>query len=470
MTMVLPGPSRGIDRSRRQLRSKRARAMMDRRHWVTLAWFIILLATLVLLGGYAAPMWLWLQSSDGIHYFGVGLWYYVGCSDASCITTTKVKVDTKTDIIYDATGFQAIRGLETVGVVGCCLLLVCGMTYRIGFNNWTHMKTLNTALVIMTVLTELVILAGVIVFGVMYWSWIINSTLVSSRSFPWSPLLCLIAFFILLVPLFLLRTKAREYHYIHGAIPMSGDAKLDLNPQMKTAMSQRYFTPSPYAEDRRTTIDQSAYYDDVFDKPAYTISNFENKTYTRNQVDSTPLVSNVVYGVENRAYTTTDEFRRRSYSGPGNGYAYQMSNRMDISTETEVLRPRPKSIAADTTYTGHDVSYFREPIKQEPIHYEERVVTRVERVPVYGPAPTPVMPNQDIGTKYLGYGRVQALSDYEDPRLSQFERYTVHTRQRPACSTTRMITDARSSVDPTLGDGFANGSPYMYRPYQPQKY
>ena len=251
-----------------------------------------------------------------------------------------------------------------------------------------------------------------------------------------------------------------------STIFIPGDAKLDLNPQMKTAMHQRYFTPSPYSEDRRTTIDQSSYYDDLFDKPAYATSNYETKTYNRNHVDNMPLVSNVAYGVENRAYTTTDEWRRRSYSGP-DAYTYHVPSRLDVSAETDMVRPRPKSIAADTTYTGHDVSYVQS-IKQEPIHYEERVVTRVERVPVY--APSPVMPNREIGTKYLGYGRIQALSDYDDPRMSQFERYTVHTRQRPAYSTTRMITDVKSAADPTLGDGFANGSAYMYRPYQPQKY
>ena len=99
-TVGLARPSRQIDRSRRQLRSNRARAAMDRRHWVTVTWLFFLLATLALLGGYIAPMWLWLQSSDGTNYFGIGLWYYVGCRDANCVPNAQGKFDTNTGKYY----------------------------------------------------------------------------------------------------------------------------------------------------------------------------------------------------------------------------------------------------------------------------------------------------------------------------------------------------------------------------------
>ena len=88
-------------------------------------------------------------------------------------------------------------------------------------------------------LAGLCVVAGLIVYCVAYWPVAGTSPLVSALSFPWSLLLCLLAAVLLLVVSVLVRAKCRSSVYLKHAIPMSGDAKMDLHPVTKQGLLHR---------------------------------------------------------------------------------------------------------------------------------------------------------------------------------------------------------------------------------------
>ena len=96
--------------------------------------------------------------------------------------------------------------------------------------------------------------AGIIVYVIFYGDVIVKSSDLSRESFPWSVLMVFIAALLFVVITILLRLRCRNRNYLQHAIPTSADSKMGLNPLTKSQVMKRYFTPSPYREDRREGI------------------------------------------------------------------------------------------------------------------------------------------------------------------------------------------------------------------------
>lgn len=59
---------------------------MQTGNWITVTILLAILATLLQIAGYVAPMWIWLEVDT--FRVGVGLWYRTGCAfEGTCNTT-----------------------------------------------------------------------------------------------------------------------------------------------------------------------------------------------------------------------------------------------------------------------------------------------------------------------------------------------------------------------------------------------
>lgn len=145
------------------------------------------------------------------------------------------------------------------------------------------------------------LIAGLIVYIVFYGKVITRSPEVSPRSFPWSPLICLFAAIFFFIITFLIRFRCRNRNYVKNAIPTSTDSKLALNPSTKNQLMKRYFTPSPYREDRR----QALYASGTFSDQSHLLGN----GFTAGAIEQSTGVENMGFSnVYSRAieYNVTD--------------------------------------------------------------------------------------------------------------------------------------------------------------------
>ena len=100
----------------------------------------------------------------------------------------------------------------------------------------------------------LITIAGLVVYIVFYGKVITHSSDVSGDSFPWSVLMVFLAAILFIIINILIRLRCRNRNHLQHAIPTSADSKMALNPSTKSQVMKRYFTPSPYREDRREAI------------------------------------------------------------------------------------------------------------------------------------------------------------------------------------------------------------------------
>ncbi|PVD37633.1 hypothetical protein C0Q70_00230 [Pomacea canaliculata] len=233
--------------------------------WIIITIILAFIGLLLQVAGYVAPMWIWLETDSFL--VGVGLWFTTGCGlSGTCgenTTTPEVSFIYATDGMYRQTEFDAVRALETLGLGAATFLLLVLVVYRMGYGKWDRMGQLNWAAFCLSSLAWLLILAGLVVYCAFFWPVVGTSPLLTRRSFPWSLLMCLLAAFFFIVVCVLIRVKCRDASdYVKNAIPTSGDHKLDLNPVTKTGLMNRYFSPSPYQEDRRSVPALSAYHDE----------------------------------------------------------------------------------------------------------------------------------------------------------------------------------------------------------------
>lgn len=305
---------------------------METAHWITLTLLLSILAMLVQITGYVAPMWIWVEV--GAFRVGVGLWYTVGCGlSNTCgnVTTPDIvfgylAADTSAKPQYDA-----VRALETLGLAGAVLLVLFLIVYRIGYGRWDRMEDLNRAAFIVCVFAWILILVGLIVYCAFYWPVVGTSPLLSNRSFPWSIIFCLFAALLLIIICVLIRAKCRTSHFVKHAIPTSGDSKMDLHPVTKTGLLNRYFTPSPYREDRRSTYALSAYYDE---------GNNANGMTRR------------LIGPEERHVSAIDNVAFQGTQAVENGITYRylpVPNGGVTQTETVIRRAVPSRVVAYTS-------------------------------------------------------------------------------------------------------------------------
>lgn len=227
---------------------------MEAEGWIGLTIVLAILATLVQIGGYVVPLWIWLEA--GKFEVGVGLWYTIGCgTEGSCnATVPDLAFGYGKKDIYDKPAFNAVRGLETVGLaLGVLLVLFLGV-YRCGYGSWTSMGQLNLTAFITCSLAWMCILAGLIVYCASFWPIVGTSPFLTSRSWPWALLICFVAALLFIVVSVLIRLKCKERGYVQHAIPTSGDSKMDLNPVTKHGLFHRYFTPIQYNENRRANF------------------------------------------------------------------------------------------------------------------------------------------------------------------------------------------------------------------------
>ncbi|KAH9520022.1 hypothetical protein Btru_071488 [Bulinus truncatus] len=165
---------------------------------------------------------------------------------------------------YDLAEWEAIVWLESIASCLAVLLAIMMVVFRIGFGAWKKMSNLNMAMVIMTCFLCSTLAAGLIIYFVKFGKVITRSPDISTQSFPWSTLMCFIAFFFFLLIAALTHFKCRASHYVENAIPFSADSKLALNPSTKNQLMRRYFTPSPYREERRQALSVYSYNDQSF--------------------------------------------------------------------------------------------------------------------------------------------------------------------------------------------------------------
>ncbi|XP_059174020.1 uncharacterized protein LOC131954372 [Physella acuta] len=231
---------------------------MQRKGWVSLTLFLIVVATVIHIAGLVSPLWIWLVKTE--YTVAVGLYYRVGCgasTDGPCTSPT-FKTDLPFNYIaeytYKTKEWEAIVWLESIAAGIAVLLCVMALVYRAGFGVWKKMSSLNLAMTITAILTWLPLGAGLILYIIRYGLVITRSPDLNSRSFPWSPLLCLIAGVIFFIVPFFIRLKCSHRNYIQHAIPTSADSKMVLNPSTKNQIMRRYFSPSPYREDRRQAL------------------------------------------------------------------------------------------------------------------------------------------------------------------------------------------------------------------------
>ncbi|KAK7113520.1 uncharacterized protein [Littorina saxatilis] len=224
---------------------------MNVKSWINVTLLLALLATLLQIAGYVAPMWIWLEVDSFL--VGIGLWFTTGCGlDNSCNTTAPtLAFGYSADDTFNKPQYNAVRGLETIGLAAGILLLLFLVVYRVGYGRWTHLEQLNFTAFIASIITWLCILAGLIVFCAYYWPVVGTSPILNRESFPWSLLMCLFAAFFYIIVCVLIRVKCRDRDYLKHAIPTSGDSKMDLNPVTKQGILHRYFTPLHYNEKRR---------------------------------------------------------------------------------------------------------------------------------------------------------------------------------------------------------------------------
>ncbi|XP_012935977.2 uncharacterized protein LOC101864373, partial [Aplysia californica] len=217
---------------------------MKPRAWIIVTLIFIALAAALQIGGVVAPMWVWLE--DDNFNVGVGLFFRVGCETA-CINASFNYLDVNT---RDRTYWIHLIWLETLAACLAILLIVMMMVYLCGFGRW-KMSGLNTTMVVTALLAWLCIAVGLILFIVFNGIIITRSPDVSSVSFPWSAFMCFFAGIFYVIISMLIRCRCRTRRYVKNAIPTSGDSKMALNPSTGSQLVRRFFTPSPYREERR---------------------------------------------------------------------------------------------------------------------------------------------------------------------------------------------------------------------------
>ncbi|CAL1528646.1 unnamed protein product [Lymnaea stagnalis] len=241
---------------------------MKPKSWLTLTLCLTILATVLQIAGVVTPLWIWLKTSD--YRVGVGLFYRIGCEDGNggnCSTASFPKnlpFGYDSASTYNKTEWEAIVWLETISACIAVLLSVMMIVYYIGFGVWKKMSNLNLTMVITAFCVWSPLLAGHIVYFVFYGRVITRSPDINSESFPWSPLICFLALFLFLAVTWLVHFKCRNRNFIEHAIPTSADSKMVLNPSTKNQLMKRYFTPTPYREDRRQALHASAYTDQSY--------------------------------------------------------------------------------------------------------------------------------------------------------------------------------------------------------------
>uniref|UniRef100_A0A0B6ZQY2 Uncharacterized protein n=1 Tax=Arion vulgaris TaxID=1028688 RepID=A0A0B6ZQY2_9EUPU len=227
---------------------------------VVLGWIIF--ATILQIVGLVAPLWIYLDTSD--FTVGVGLFYRIGCEASSgdnCTVTgfPILPFDYNTAATYNQDSWEAIQWLEIIAASFGVILTVLMVVYLVGFGVWKKMNNLNIAMVIVCISAWLPLAIGLIIYIIYYGKVITRSPEVSGRSFPWSPVMCLIAGIIFFIITILIRIRCRNRNFVKNAIPTSTDSKIALNPSTKNQFMKRYFSPSPYREDRRQALYSSVY-------------------------------------------------------------------------------------------------------------------------------------------------------------------------------------------------------------------
>ncbi|KAK7002842.1 hypothetical protein BgiMline_004257 [Biomphalaria glabrata] len=234
--------------------------------WVNLTLALTLFATVLQIAGLVSPLWIWLHTSD--YKVGVGLYYRIGCGDGdrgNCsLIKTPLPFSYDADATYHRDEWDAIVWLESIASGLAVLLSIMMLVFRIGFGVWKKMSNLNLTMIITTFFLCSTLAAGLIVYIVHHGKVITRSPDISTESFPWSALMCFIAFFLFLVVAAMVHFKCRATRYVDNAIPSSADSKLALNPSTKNQLMRRYFTPSPYREDRRQALSVYSHTDQSF--------------------------------------------------------------------------------------------------------------------------------------------------------------------------------------------------------------
>ncbi|KAL8587465.1 hypothetical protein ACOMHN_062198 [Nucella lapillus] len=223
---------------------------METKTWINITLGLTILASILQMVGFVAPMWIWIEVDS--YLAGVGLWYASGCGiDGTCnVTAPPVAYNYTPENTFRNPAFHAVQALETLGTAGGVLVLLFMILYKMGYSKWIYLHYLHLLVFITCILTWLCVLTGVIVFCAAYWPVVGTSPLLSSRSFPWSLLLCLFAGVLFIFVSVFNRLKCWDSDFVKHAIPISGDAQMDLHPVTKQGFWHRYFTPA-YHETRR---------------------------------------------------------------------------------------------------------------------------------------------------------------------------------------------------------------------------
>ncbi|RUS91314.1 hypothetical protein EGW08_000928 [Elysia chlorotica] len=235
---------------------------MNPKVWIVITLTLLVLTTALHIAGLVAPWWIYLKTSDFV--VGVGLFFRVGCEASSRGNCTHPAFPTdlafryNEEATYDEPEWKAVVWLETISAAFALVLCIMMIIYLVGFGVWRKMGLLNMTMALVCGITWLVNIAGLIVYIVFYGKVITRSSDVSKDSFPWSVLMVFLAAVLFLIINILIRLRCRNRNYLQHAIPTSADSKMALNPSTKSQVMKRYFTPSPYREDRRQAITNSS--------------------------------------------------------------------------------------------------------------------------------------------------------------------------------------------------------------------
>ncbi|XP_050391044.1 uncharacterized protein LOC126810108 [Patella vulgata] len=284
---------------------------------LTVCGILSILATLLQIASYVAPMWLWI--SRGNFYMGIGLWYTAGCGANCSITSTSApKFSVESNAYYSAWQWNVLRGFESACVIGGVLLCIALVILRIGWATWDNVRMLKMGVILLSVITWICVFVGVAIFAGFYHEIIRDSSdLFGSASFPWAWIMTLIAGIIFVVVTVLLIVCGRERDPM-AKIPISGDPKMALTPTMINANNgKKYFVPSPYTDDRRSgnvSEDSMGFRDD---KPLH--NGYGNRAYVSDDYNYKPFGSRPRSYAEPNALSFAPIKRPYSYAEPATG-------------------------------------------------------------------------------------------------------------------------------------------------------
>ncbi|XP_076459099.1 uncharacterized protein LOC143292567 [Babylonia areolata] len=312
--------------------------------WINLTIVLAIVAGLLQLAGYVAPMWIWLDVDS--FRVGIGLWFTTGCGaeQGTCTYVPDVSFGFTTDDTWSKPMFNAVRGLETAAVGVWVILMLFLAVYRFGFAaKWASMLQLNIAAFVAAILVWLCILGGLIVYCAGFWPVVGTSHSVSTASFPWSLVMCLFSAFLFIVVTVLIRVKCRERSQLKHAIPISGDPMMEQFPHTKHGLIHRYFSPM-YRGNNRAIGYQS--------EGGNVVNNLNTRLVDAEEHNQVAAIDNVAFDDTRtsdnnyRYLPTTTAANTTAYNGHAqNGYGYGVtSSAQDYQSETVIRRSLPTAI------------------------------------------------------------------------------------------------------------------------------